>query len=244
METTLYFKQIYYDRQQLNQVGKTHFFTESEDYEESVSSLTEGQAVAWLFRTPTLQRFFIEEFFEYSSSIKVYSEIEEPITEKNKIPGDIDLLLIDTQRPHQSIAFECKRVKAVYQSEGKSKVNNSNKIRKGVIQANKYRELGFHKTYLVIILLDDARASKLPNVMMRSSDASEVKHIYSMEWYEKLHPDVGLVFIKVSQPTGKGVNQFGGIGICIDKRSNPIDQTNKLNTDIKFILRNYQTLNK
>jgi len=111
-----------------------------------------------------------------------------------------------------------------------------NKIRHGIKQANAYRELGFYQTYLLIILLDDGRAMTAPNTMFRYGKDDTLESIYSIPWQEPLHEDVGIVYVKVNQTTGKSINLTGGIGFCIDKKARLVEQHANITTGIKTIL--------
>jgi hypothetical protein len=106
--------------------------------------------------------------------------------------------------------------------------------------ANAYRELGFHQTYLMIILLDDGRAMSTPNTMFRYGTEKTIEYIYSIPKQEPLHDDVGVIYVKISQPTGKHINLTGGIGFCIDKKAKRLDQSHHVNTGINIILANPQ----
>ena len=233
------FKQQYYDAQKLDSRTTYSFFTESDSNEESVTSMTEDIAVKWLFQNSSFGQFFIQSFFEKPSGVKSFFGLTEPFTISGKKPGDIDLLLVDPERPDKAIAFECKRVKATSIDRDNSKVNNANGIKKGVIQANKYQSLGFHKSYLMIILLDDGRHfSDYPNTMMRNNNSESVENIYDIPWNENLHDDVGIVFVKITQPTGKHFNQMAGQGFCIDKNATLLQQTTAMTNKVKEHLKN------
>jgi hypothetical protein len=165
MQRTLYFKFCMYDSVPLNPNDTSYsFFTESDSQDATVTGMTEDVAIKWLISNPRFRNTFISDFFDQPGTIKEFYGLQRPFTNPNKVPGDIDVLLADPFQPQYSIAFECKRVKAISTDTG-SKVNNVQAIKKCVRQANAYRELGFHQTYLTIILLDDGRAMTTPNTM-------------------------------------------------------------------------------
>jgi len=236
MESFLEFDQIYFDAQLLDGRTRMSFFTECVDNEESLSSLVEDQAIRWLFMNNIIKEIFVGKFFKNPKNIEIYFGLQEPFTIKNKIPGDIDILLVDTEFPEKPIAIECKRVKAIVINEEESKINNVNKIKHGVIQANKYQSLGFYKSFLMIIILDDGRKSEEKNVMLRSTKSIKLKQVYSMPWEEPLHEDVGIVFIRITQMTGKHYNLQAGFGICIDKEAKPIEQNQNMTEKISKLI--------
>lgn len=237
MKRLLQFKQIYYDSQSIGGKTTVSFFNENDENDESVTSMSEDQAVKWLFQFKEFRHLFINEFFGNTDTIKTYYGLTEPFTTRNKKPGDIDLLLVNPNRPDKSIAFECKRVKAVTIENSNAKINNVEKIRNGVIQANKYQSLGFHQSYLMIILLDDGKLSKTPNVLFRETNKDLLKKMYDIPWNEPLNNDVGIIFIKVNQTTGIDINLSGGIGFCIDKLAQPLEQTSSMTNKIKDLMR-------
>jgi len=236
MKRQMIFRQLYYDRQLID--GATiSFFTESNDQDASVTLMSEDQAIRWLFNNSPIKDIFIDGFFLEPSYVVPFFGLREPFTDVHKKPGDIDLLLVDERFPNSTIAFECKRVKAISIDADNAKVNNINGIRHGVIQANKYQSLGFHKSYLMIIMLEDSRTLDAGNAMMRNSKSEDVEKIYEIPWNEKLHDDVGIVFVNVTQPTGKHYNSMGGIGFCIDKPAQSLDQTIEMTNKVKRLLK-------
>jgi hypothetical protein len=238
MKRQMTFKQVFYDVQPIGDKTTVSFFTETNKNDETVTLMSEDQAIKWLFQNKPFRQLFIGGFFGDTKNIKTYFGLTEPFTTKNKKPGDIDLLFVDPDQPDKSVAFECKRVKALSIDNQTSKINNAEKIKHGVIQANKYQSLGFHQSYLVIILLDDGRHYNSPNILFRNTSTEQLKRVYDIPWNEPLHNDVGIIFITINQPTGNHINLTGGLGFCIDKLAQPLEQTvsmtNKIIDLIKY----------
>lgn len=231
------FRQVYFDQQVLNEQRSISFFTESEEDQASVTSMSEDQAIRWLLQSRPIRELFAEEFFHGSNGMQAFFGLGEPFTVTNKKPGDIDLLLVDPSGPNRAIAFECKRVKVTSLDATFSKVNNAEGIRKGVIQANAYQSLGFHQTYLMVILLDDSRRlSSYPNTMLRRSGSNNVEEVYDIAYNEKPHDDVGIVYLKVTQPTGKHYDQMCGVGLCVDKQAGRLEQTPEMTNKVRNLL--------
>jgi hypothetical protein len=199
--------------------------------------MTEEQAIRWLFQNNTFSKHFLENFITDTTAIRPYFGVTNPFVTGGKKPGDIDLMLVDPMRPDRTMAFECKRVKATSLCKDYSTVNNANGIRKGVLQANALQSLGFHRSYLMIILLDDGRELDYPNTMMRRSTSNNVEDIYEIPFNEKIHDDVGVVYVKVTQPTGKHFDLMGGTGVCIDKEAGRLDQSSEMTSKVVSFLR-------
>ena len=231
------FRQTYYDSQVLTGATKIPFFTEADENADSVTSMTEDQAIKWLFNSFSFGQTFIEGFFDNSYIVHSFFGKKDPFVIHGKKPGDIDILLVDKERPDKAIAFECKRLKVTSVNSPLPKVNNTNGIKHGVKQANGLQSLGFYKSFLLIILLDDSRHFEYPNIMMRNSKWQEVEEIYDIPWNEPINQDIGIVFIKVTQPTGKHFNEMAGIGYCIDKEANEQEQTSSMTNKIKELLK-------
>jgi hypothetical protein len=100
MNRTLYFNHIAYDSVALEPGRTTYdmFQTTGEDHA-SVTGITELEAVEWLMGFRSFRDQFVSAFF--------------------RAPGQ------DPLRPERSVAFECKRVKALSESKSASKVNNA-----------------------------------------------------------------------------------------------------------------------
>lgn len=233
MKRRMIFRQSYYDSQVLTGPTEIPFFTENDADSDSVTSMTEDQAIKWLFNSFSFGQTFIESFFNSPTSVHTFFGKKEPFVSFGKKPGDIDILLVDKERPDRAIAFECKRLKVTSVETHLPKINNWKGIKHGVKQANGLQSLGFYKSYLMIILLDDSRHFDYPNTMMRNSKWHEVEEVYDMPWNEPLNQDVGIVFVRVTQPTGKHFNEMAGIGFCIDKNANEQEQTISMTNKVK-----------
>lgn len=236
MKRPMIFNYMYWDARHVGNQRTIKFFTETDEDDESVTTLSEEAAIHWLFNNPHFFEMFADGFFGYYTGVEKYFGLKEPFTNQNKKPGDIDLLLLDKEKPHQAIAFECKKVKAITIDEHISKVNNIEKIRKGILQVNQYQSLGFYQSYLLIILLDDGRYKKTPNQMFRAHK-EDVERIYDIPWNENLNSDVGVVYVKVNQTTGRHINFTGGFGFCIDKPAQKLEQTASMTNKVKELIK-------
>lgn len=237
MKRQMIFRQSYYDGQVLTGATEIPFFTETDEDNDSVTCMTEDEAIKWLFNYFSFGQTFMESFFDSACTVHSFFGKKEPFVILGKKPGDIDILFVDKERPDRAIAFECKRLKVTSAESYLPKVNNSSGIKHGVKQANGLQSLGFYKSYLMIILLDDSRYFDYPNTMMRNSKWHEVEEVYDMPWNEPLNQDVGIVFVKVTQPTGKHFNEMAGIGFCIDKEANAQQQTASMTNKVKDLFR-------
>jgi hypothetical protein len=238
MNRKMLFRTIIYDTQYGNDSNVLNFFSDSSQDDESVTVMNEDQIVKWLFTNSSFYDFFVEQLFENPKNIKAFFNLESPFTEKAKKPGDIDLILVDRNSPNQAIAFECKKIKALSSVSEYPKVNGVSKIKGGVTQVQFYKKLGFHQTYLMIILLDDGRHYDTPNIMFRNTDVEHLNNLYNIPRDLLKDDGIGVVFVKVEQTSGKHINLAGNISFCIDKEAGHYIQLDSMTEKISYILNN------
>lgn len=154
------------------------------------------------------------------------------IAEPSKKPGDIDLLICDGGRPHETIAIQCKRVKI----RANQRMNKLGNITDAVLQVNRQREMGFHRNYLAILVITDGRSRTENNVVFRGPTIESFSRIYDFTRNQPLHNDVGLIFIEITQPTGKSFRRMYDIGVCIDKEARPLTQSATLTNRIRELM--------
>ncbi|MEO4005055.1 hypothetical protein [Flavobacterium sp. CAU 1735] len=230
------FRKIIYDSQYINGTGEIKFFTGNDENDESVTEMTEDQIIKWLFANSSFRSIFYETLFEDYKTVKYFTEVTHPFTTKNKKPGDIDVLLVDPSHPEKTIVFECKRVKCISQDDQTTKINNLQKIKKGVVQAEFYKNLGFYQSYLMIILLDDGRKYNTPNILFRTTDMPN--DYYNIPTDEGLSEEIGIIFVKVEQFSGRHIDKSGGFGICIERYSNEFEQSAELTNKVVDFVNN------
>jgi len=233
----MHFKKIIYDTQYPDKNNQLHFFSETNQNDESLTLMTEGEIVEWLFKDSSFTQLFYEDFFLNPRNVNPYFGIKEPFTKQGKKPGDIDLLLVDPDFPEQTIVFECKRVKALSMNKQSPKVNGVKNVKKGIVQAEFYKNLGFHQCYLMIILLDDGRYYETPNVMFRITDVEYLSNLYNIPRELLLNEDIGIIFVKVEQTSGKHIKLSGGYGFCIDRHAKHFDQSDLVTNNVKELIK-------
>lgn len=244
MNRVLLFKWIAYDSVPI-EAGRTKydFFQASDDGADSITKKSEAEALQWLFSKQDFRKMFVESFFSPGEIVQHRFSIEYPFCSPNSMPGDIDLMLAAKDAPHKIRVFECKRVKAVSATDGTVKINNAKALKRAIKQANAYYALGFHGTYLAIILLDDGRLLPTPNTMFRYSQGAEIDAIYDPSLLHTLHEDIGIVFIKVAQTTGKSIEHAGGYGVCVDRSAKLREQLSDITNKAANYLTEYGNAN-
>jgi len=218
MNQVLIFETLHLDRQRVSGQS-TNFFIEESENSKSIRDYTEDEITNWLLDSDVRRKFFIEKLFSNPTEIKDFRGLKKPFTPDRGKPGDIDIVFYDPQRINQAIAIECKRVKIEAINEEESKINGGQNIAEGVIQANKYLDIGFSKVYLTIYMLHDGRKLNTPSTLHRIGKGEKVDKLFSIPWNEGLKEEVGLIFFEIYQNTDKRVDAKYGFGICHDKRA-------------------------
>jgi hypothetical protein len=203
------------------------FFAPGNEDSLSVRSMSETDTLKWLLQHTQFKTDFFKDFFPGSpDTVKHFVGMVEPFTNPSNLPGDIDLLLINPAAPHQAIAFETKRVKVFRDNTGKDKINRLSDLKHGIKQANAYHQLGFHQSYLLVILLDDGRNQENPDQTFHYNKSPYLdREVYSLKFSTELDPNVGVVYIRLNQMTDKHINNSHAIHYCIDRRAIPIAQS-------------------
>jgi len=94
-----------------------------------------------------------------------------------------------------------------------------------VEQANSSsREIGFRENYALVLVECYGVGRSEHKFLARGSSPAVFRRIYHMTRDQPLHPDVGLIFVEITQPTRTGVDRGGMVAVCADKRATPLDQ--------------------
>lgn len=161
----------------------------------------EPEFVEWLIKKGDIQYLWQAILPNKDLPLVYGTEIEQPFTEKSNKPGDIDILAM--QEPDTAIGIECKIIKYDFHKhiknphDSKRAFNKLNKIDDAWEQLEGYRKLGFHKTYLMLIVLDDQSGNKAPGQLSRRIDSKLVTQLSNLQPKN----DSGIIIFYVSQIT-------------------------------------------
>ena len=215
------------------------FDADYSDEEETITQKArkEEEIIKWLFNSEGKQLLLDELGVEPNSFISF--SVTRPVIENTQTkPGDIDILICDGRRPEHSIAFQVKVVSVIAHNQTEDDTNKIQDIKDAVLQVNKQRDnLGFYKNYLVIIIKAYGRNRTQNNVLMRNPSPETFRRIYSFPQRESLHPDVGIIFIEINQPTGKSFNEMVKVCVCVDRPASILNQPDRLTNRIKEYMR-------
>jgi len=214
----------------------TNFFTD--DDRPSINNVTttgEEEIIRWVLRSPA-KGLFLSELRIASSPFTAYSIKKPLIDNPQKKPGDIDLLVCDPLAPNLATAFQCKRVKVVAEGPDQDKVNKLEKLGDAVDQANGTRDLGFHRTYLIVLIGVDGRGRRPIPVHERVAGRGAFRRVYDFPQRGSLHEDVGVVFIEISQPTGSSIDDTAIVAISVDHEAACLEQSAKMTERVKELM--------
>lgn len=205
--------------------------------EDHVTDERESDILKWLMSS-SFRNLLLSELGVGGDAFIAY-DVARPVVENSQgKPGDIDLLIGDGGRADQVIGIQCKRVKVVALNQDHDNLNKLSDISGGVKQANFQRNnLGFHRNYLLVLIEAYGRKRSASNTLFRGPNQQTFKEIYEFPMRESLHEDVGVIFVEISQPTGKSFRNMVVVGVCIDREAARLEQTPKLTNRITELMR-------
>jgi hypothetical protein len=202
--------------------------------ENDVRNLTEEEIIKF-FMASNASKFLFENLEMPFDSFFDFSVID-PIRHNPKHP-DFDLVVCDFERPELTTAIQCKRVKVLAESEGEDRVNKLEDIGSVVKQSRIQRDYyGFHQNYIMIIIETSGRNRTNQNSFFRGPTEKTFKEIYEFPYRESVHEDVGIIIVKITQPTGRSYEKQVSIGVCFDKLAKRLDQSAELTNRIKELI--------
>ena len=212
--------------------NKVEFFTESGKESSSVTKLTEQEIVRLIFENNYTKEIIVEELSGLAVNEIIYKlEVKQPLLNEQdqQTIGDIDAIIIPKKNPEKAIIVEFKRIK-VNTLKDKSVISNkiSKARNKGFSQIKKLRRFNYFKTYLGVIIEDDARNVESANTIIRRSQDDSVETIYEINDDDKLEKNAGLFFITMTQPTGENINLRFNFGLNIEKNAVGMEQDNTI----------------
>lgn len=227
-----------------SKIATTLFSDDSRFSEESITNKDERQLVNELFVQDQFRQLLFPEICVPTNSFYKTHVVEPLVTNSQKKPGDIDVLICRADDPTQAVAVECKRVEVTAVSSLDDDVHKINDIKNGANQTKAMRQMGFHRTFLCVIVQVDGRNRKEFNTLFRGLNSRATfdgerktrKTIYEFPQSGLFHEDVGFIFIEVIQPTGKSFESMGGICLRMERDAKRIDQPSELSNRVAALM--------
>jgi hypothetical protein len=205
--------------------------------DERITDRGEGQIVDWLVATPPARELLLEEL-GLPADTHVQTGIIEPLIEKNRRqpPGDIDLIFVP--KPERAIAIQVKRVRVQAETTHRDRTpgRQLGNITRLVEQANGSREIGFCENYALVLIECYGVERSEYNFLARGSSPGVFRRIYHMTKDQPIHPDVGLIFVEITQPTRTSVDRAGMVAVCADKQATRLDQRPEITARVRQLV--------
>jgi hypothetical protein len=162
-------------------------------------------------------------------SAVIYNGVRGPFTNANKKPGDIDLLACEFDRPHQAVVVECKKVKIRFEG-GAERINRLEALGGADSQARALFGLGFHRTYLGVVVVVDGRANADNNFLFRGVSEGGYRRILEFAEDVSLPQDVGILYAEIVQPVQRSVADAAVFSVAVAKEAVPRLQSERVTT--------------
>ncbi|BAO56123.1 hypothetical protein [Nonlabens marinus] len=208
----------------------------------SKQHLSENEVLDWIIGKKHLYMLINEIFYDLNRPIYSALELREPYVDPKSIPGDLDMVLF--QNPDHAIGFECKVIKFDHEKRLNNLENSSrafNKLKgidKGWKQLDGYNKLGFHKTYLLLIILDDQSSNKAEGQISRRIHNKIVTDLDSLN----KESQSGILIYYISQITPYEFNVQNIVRLEKYKEAIPSVQKESLTTLIIDRLKDFDKL--
>lgn len=147
--------------------------------------------------------------FEVDNSWKVRSHIVEPFTKRSDKPGDIDLLIFNPKTPEKTISVEVKVLRKRQENFKNDFVDNINRLREGLDQAEGLANIGFHSVFIMPIIISNTSISLNINLASRVIDSSNWEKIRNLYESNLEGRKIGFVALEICQNTERPIYESG-----------------------------------
>lgn len=188
----------------------------------------EPEFVEWLIKKGHIEKLWSELFPKADCELRYNIELKEPFTVKGNKPGDIDIIAF--QNVDTAVGIECKIIKYDFDKQIKNPkhkagaFNKLNGIDKAWVQLEGYKKLGFHKTFLLLIVLDDQSGNNAAGQLSRKMDSKLIGQFTNL----RSDNDTGVIVFKVSQISKFELDVQNIVSFEVIRQATPILQSSKL----------------
>lgn len=201
-----------------------------------VTHINESNLARWLFSHP-IAYTEIGAVLGLADPLCIGFEIPpQDIVPKAPGPGDIDVLLCPSASPDRAVAIELKRVKIRGDTFHTQLPGKLRELKHGVQQANLLHALGLHRTILMIAIVTDGRERVGLNFASRGPTSPLIDPIDHFSGSDRLVPEIGLVFVEITQPVDKEISEAGAIVARVARDGERRDQSPALTGRISQVL--------
>lgn len=202
----------------------------------SATDVHEAELARWLFTASVSSRLIAEELGLIPEMQLAFRMDTQVLVSTARGPGDIDVLAVNGMHPEQTVAVEVKRVKMSSDSYLTSQPNKLQELEKGCKQVGLLREIGFHRSYLLVVVVADGREQTEVGFPFRGPTPALVEAVKGKLRSLTFHPDVGVAVVEVTQPIDRNIQDSGAIGIWTYQQASMIQQSPELTANIASFL--------
>jgi len=190
----------------------------------SVATYTEDALAQFAFSSDHLVRMVVRGQLSVPHAFETRFRVPRTaITALPGLPGDIDVLLSDPIRPSEAVAIECKVLKVKpedFAPDSTVMVRGLPELKRGVEQGNGLAALGFHRSYLLVLLAVDGSERIWENFIGRGLTPQQLGVIHRTvdALVPELSEAVGFARFEAVQTTGREIYLSGGIGLLVSRQ--------------------------
>ncbi len=201
--------------------------------EKSVTAIEEAELCRRMFAHPILARELSEKL-GFTGAFRGMFEIPtRQLVPDAPGPGDIDLIACDPAHAQETHVFQVKRVKVSERTFANMAPTKLERCEHGVIQTNLLGGLGFHRTWLLVVVVTDGRERPALNFFCRGITFELMDVVVSHPLFNDLAPEAGLAFVFLDQPVDKDISLAGGFHIDVRRRPSNHQQPDWLTAAVR-----------
>jgi hypothetical protein len=238
MRTLIELESVAFDTQPVSSDATVQFFVEAgrRGVIASAAEIPEPALVRWLFLQHAARGLLFRKLL-LQQQAHCQVQVRYPFLEKSMTPpGDIDLLASDPDQPHLAVAIEWKRVKVRATNDGQEVVNKIEALGDAVSQVRGLKRLGFDRTYLAVVAAVDGRGVSAGNFVARgTSDRTFCRTIEVASGLD-IPPQVGLLYVEISQPLQKTIDEAAVISVAVIKPAKRCGQSDRTTARVEQYL--------
>lgn len=179
----------------------------------SAIDIDEQTLVRWAFAEGPAQRVLLPAV-GVQGRCAIGFGVGAPVIESaRRVTGELDVMLWPDGHPSLAVAIECKRLKIDSATMRTEQIGKLAEIRKAVHQANGHVRRGFHRVFLAVFAVVDARNMSGGTWLGGGLTDSLLRLVRDPSHVSGLDPSVGVLLVEVRQPVDKDVRLGGGVGL-------------------------------
>ncbi|MBS1911507.1 MAG: hypothetical protein JST22_05945 [Bacteroidetes bacterium] len=234
------------------------------DTSKSVAKQSEADLVQFLCKEGDVFKGFARDYLGLDErTYLLATNVVQPLRDgRRQKPGDIDVLFVPGAAAEQAIAIECKVVPIVAADYVRAPGNGGTKVpageftgeegeyvlssakarnrfqalRRSIEQVTALCELGFHQTYLCVIVAADMQARQGYNWFYRVPSDQEHREIIDQCVGLGLPEECGIVFVQITQPSEMSVLYSGGLMLRLYRAATSLRQTAQITSRVEQLV--------